>query len=190
MALQKLEAMAIAKLDLEGVPAWRALTPPIALGLVHHPDGVKGHWAREGRVRLARDERERAERAALLDSGVAGVQVKVGKGAGLGAGHGYLGAEHAESAGDASVHNAPRDTLSNGGVEVITLHPDQLEPMDVSIADVDPAVEIRRSEAYKELRQRIQDAGLFKPPGPLMGYGSDIVRCSVLAGLAVVLHTK
>lgn len=36
--------------DTEG---WAPLTPPIALGLVLHPDGVKGHWAREGQIRLA-----------------------------------------------------------------------------------------------------------------------------------------
>ena len=167
-------AMAIAKVDLQGEPAWWPLTPPIALGLVRHPDGIEGHWMREGRVRLAGEERERRERGELLDSGIAGVQAK---------------GDQAPSflAGPSSGSTNPSKTASP---EVVLLSPDQLEPVDVSISDVDPAVEIRRSEAYKELRKKLEDEGLFTPPGTLKGYGSDIIRCSVLAGLAIGLHLK
>ena len=126
MALKRLEAMAIATVDLQGEPAWRALTPPIALGLVHHPDGIRGHWAREGRVRLAQDEKERGERAALLDSGVAGVQDKARLG------DSYLVGVTAQ--------DGLSDSASTTGAEVIILTPERLEPLDVPLADVDPAV--------------------------------------------------
>ncbi|KLT42495.1 fatty acid/sphingolipid desaturase [Cutaneotrichosporon oleaginosum] len=39
--------------DYTAEAGWAPLTPPIALGLVPHPDGTRGHWAREGQIRLA-----------------------------------------------------------------------------------------------------------------------------------------
>ncbi|KAL1407169.1 hypothetical protein Q8F55_006583 [Vanrija albida] len=124
---------AVGRVDLDPRTGWAPLTPPIALGLVAHPDGVKGHWAREGNVRLAR------------------------------------GVLHPAS---------PKE----GGVEVVLLTPQQLEPAPDKRVDAEK--EYARSKAYHELKKRVTDAGLFRPPDALAGYGEDIARYAVLAIIA------
>ena len=52
-ALTRLSKYAIGSIDVDSTTGWTPLTPPIALGLVRHPDGIKGNWKREGPVRLA-----------------------------------------------------------------------------------------------------------------------------------------
>ena len=70
---------------------------------------------------------------------------------------------------------------------VLRLSPDDLEPPEPS---VDPRVERVRSRAYNDLRARVMEAGLFKRPGPLAGYGSDLLRYSSLAAIAFTLFFK
>lgn len=77
--------------------------------------------------------------------------------------------------------------LADGKVEgnvssdVITLTPEQLEPLDTGL---NRRTEQLRSKAYRDLRKRITEAGLFDRPGPLSGYGSDIVRYTGLGAAA------
>jgi delta8-fatty-acid desaturase len=64
--------------------------------------------------------------------------------------------------------------------------PAQLEPESGLNLDVERV----RSKAYQGLRQRIIDAGLFRRPGPLAGYGSDLVRYALLGFLAFYLYFR
>jgi delta8-fatty-acid desaturase len=52
-AIARLRKYAIGRVEYDDELGWPALTPPIALGLIRHPNGVKGDWKREGTVRLA-----------------------------------------------------------------------------------------------------------------------------------------
>jgi delta8-fatty-acid desaturase len=54
--------------------------------------------------------------------------------------------------------------------------------------DLDLSLEASRSRAYRDLKSRIEAAGLFSAPGSLMGYGADVARYSILAGLAAWLY--
>jgi delta8-fatty-acid desaturase len=127
--LDRMTKFAVGRVVVDDAEGWAPLTPPIQLGLVRHPDGVKGHWKREGNVRAAKD---------IIDA-----------------------------------------TTS---VEVVTITPDMIEPLPVPA--IDRKKERARSKAYHELKARVVDAGLFVPPGPLSGYGKDIVRYLALAGSA------
>ncbi|BEJ15199.1 hypothetical protein CspHIS471_0409660 [Cutaneotrichosporon sp. HIS471] len=131
--------------DMEG---WAPLTPPIALGIVPHPDGVKGHWAREGQIRLATQ---------IVDG------VKGG----------------ASDKGSGEVNAGPM------GLEVVELNPSMMEPLPVP--HVERAREHARSKAYRILKGKLEDKGYFERPGPLSGYGSDIVRYLLLGGGAAYL---
>lgn len=73
-----------------------------------------------------------------------------------------------------------------GGEEVV-LTPEMLEPLE---SGLDGRVERGRSRAYAELKGRVEDAGLFVPPGPLAGYGRDVVRYLLLGGGAAFLFFK
>ena len=83
--------------------------------------------------------------------------------------------------------------LADGKVEgdvskaIITLTPDQLEPLDTGLSR---RTEQIRSKAYRDLRRKITEAGLFERPGPLSGYGSDIARYTFLATMAFGLFFK
>lgn len=55
--------------------------------------------------------------------------------------------------------------------------------------DLDLSLEASRSRAYRDLKSRIEAAGLFSAPGTLMGYGADVARYSILAGLAAWLYS-
>lgn len=123
--VQYMSKFAIARVEFDEQLGWEPLTPPIQLGLVRHPDGIKGHWKREGHVRAAKD---------LLEDG------------------------------------EPQD--------VVIISPDMLEPPH--IAGIDRLKERARSNAYHDLKAKVVDAGLFVPPGPLSGYGKDIVRYGLL----------
>jgi hypothetical protein len=139
-ALQRMEKYVVGLVEIDEEEGWKPLTPPIALGLVRHPDGVKGHWAREGSIRLAE-----------------------GKGDPL----------------------ACPNTDSPFGPEINTLSPGDLEPPS---SDLDLRKERARSKAYHELKTRITEAGLFNRPGPLSGYGSDILRYTLLGSAAFALY--
>ena len=52
-AKMRMERMVVARVNIDIAEGWAPLIPPIALGLVQHPDGQPGHWTREGKVRLA-----------------------------------------------------------------------------------------------------------------------------------------
>ena len=52
-AIARLRKYAIGRVEYDDEIGWAALTPPIALGLIRHPNGAKGDWKREGAVRLA-----------------------------------------------------------------------------------------------------------------------------------------
>lgn len=131
-AIARMLKMRVGRVEVDPEEGWRALTPPIALGLVQHPDGVKGHWISEGPV--------------------------------------VLGA-----------------TMNMAGVkqEVVVLSPEQLEPLDTIL---DRKQEQLRSRAYHDLKSRIKEAGLFDRPGPLSGYGSDLLRYTALGGSAFALY--
>ncbi|KAL7420302.1 hypothetical protein Q5752_005271 [Cryptotrichosporon argae] len=130
--IARMAKFAVGRVELDDEHGWRSLTPPIQLGLVRHPDGVKGHWKREGRV--------------------------------------VLGTDRLKETGD-----------------VVVLQPDDLEPLD---AGMDQRREKKRSSAYHELKARVTEAGLFNPPGPLSGYGRDIIRYCLLGGTALVLFFR
>jgi delta8-fatty-acid desaturase len=130
-AISRLKKFIIARVELDEEVGWRPLTPPIALGLVRHPNGVKGDWAREGAVRL-------------------GTSIQGEEG------------------------------------EPLRISVDQLEP---AVSTLDLRKEKERSTAYRELREKIVAAGLFERPGPLGGYGKDIVRYASLGGAAFGMKT-
>lgn len=129
-ALARIAKYTVGTVNVDAETGWRPYTPPIALGLVRHPDGVKGHWAREGAVRLAGGK-------------------------------------------------------SDGNVILLT--PAEIEPAPSTI---DMATEKARSKAYHQLKSRITEAGLFERPGPLGGYGSDLLRYALLGGAAFGLHLR
>lgn len=54
--------------------------------------------------------------------------------------------------------------------------------------DLDLALEGSRARAYRDLKTRIQAAGLFSAPGTLLGYGPDIARYCILGGIAAWLY--
>lgn len=80
-----------------------------------------------------------------------------------------------------------KTTVNNGAPtrEIVTLTPEMIEP--IARPEVDRRREHERSKAYHKLKARVVDAGLFNPPGPLAGYGSDIVRYSLFFGGAQLL---
>ncbi|WRT63320.1 uncharacterized protein IL334_000225 [Kwoniella shivajii] len=141
--LKRMEKFVVGKIELDK-KGWLPLTPPIALGLIKHPDGIKGHWAKEGQVTLAES---------ILQKTIS------------------LNPEKAP---------IPSIPTGNGikNLDVHTLSPEELEP---PLSDMNREIEYKRSLAYQELRKRVVDAGLFKPPGPLAGYGSDLARYTILA---------
>ncbi|WVQ78392.1 hypothetical protein IAT38_000478 [Cryptococcus sp. DSM 104549] len=143
--LERMNKFIVGRVDV-GAKGWLPLTPPIALGLVRHPDGVKGHWAREGAVTLGESI---LQQAISLDPS------------------------------SAPIPATPNPNPAAEGAPVITLHPAQLEPPESS---VNLEKEQQRSREYQELRKRIVDAGLFSAPGPLAGYGTDIIRYLLLGG--------
>jgi delta8-fatty-acid desaturase len=155
-ALARIRRLAVARISVDGGyerVGWKALTPPIALGLVSHPDGVKGHWTREGSVSLA---------TSILQRGIT-----------INASSGPIPA--------VPLPGTPAET----GAEVIRLSVGELEP---EMSELQAEVERERSRAYADLRKKVDEAGLFGRPGPLAGYGSDLVRYSVLAGLGFGLY--
>ena len=149
-ALQRIERFAIGRVEVDKEGGWRPLTPPIALGLVRHPDGVKGHWAREGTVSLGE---------AILQRGIS------------------IDPEAAPI--PLTPHTPPSKTAN-----IIKLTPEQLEPAS---SNLDRRKEQIRSEAYQELKQRIVEAKLYERPGPLAGYGADLVRYTLLGSAAFSL---
>jgi delta8-fatty-acid desaturase len=122
-ALARLKKYAIGRVEYDDELGWPALTPPIALGLIRHPNGVKGNWKREGSVRLAGE---------VIDD--------------------------------------ERDGI-------VKLRAEELEPAP---SELDLRMERRRSKAYHDLKDKLMEAGLFEWPGPLIGYGKDLARYSVL----------
>ncbi|ORX41222.1 fatty acid desaturase-domain-containing protein [Kockovaella imperatae] len=141
-ALRRVERYAIARVVVDPQRGWTPLTPPIALGLVRHEDGQRGHWRREGRLRLAAAE---------------------------------------------SSQNS--DSSSNGrkDLAVLSLQPEQLEPSDSSL---DQQKQHLYALAYRDLKSKLEAAGLFDKPGPLYGYGSDIIRYAALGALAIFFYLK
>nr|ODN87959.1 delta8-fatty-acid desaturase [Cryptococcus depauperatus CBS 7841] len=152
-ALERMERFVVGKVETDS-RGWLPLTPPIALGLVKHPDGVKGHWAREGAVTL---------------------------------GEGILQKSISFDPSSIPVLSAPNHSLSSNSPAIVTLKPSQLEPL---ASTVDMEREHQRSLKYQELRQKITEAGLFGRPGPLAGYGSDLVRYAILVFGALYLHIR
>ena len=142
-ALARMKRLVVGRVEVDEL-GWRPLTPPIALGLVRHPDGQAGHWVKEGQV--------------VLGTSILG-ELSQGQG----------------------VDVEKKDTKD---MSVVELSPAQLEPPQT---ELDLKREQFRSKAYRELRGRVEEAGLFTPPGPLAGYGSDIVRYSLLGGTAFYL---
>lgn len=85
----------------------------------------------------------------------------------------------------APIPATPTSTLRTSiGSKVITLHPAQLEPAS---SNLDRRTEHLRANAFKGLKLRINEAGLFDCPGPLAGYGSDVLRYTLLGGAAFSL---
>ncbi|TYJ56635.1 hypothetical protein B9479_002727 [Cryptococcus floricola] len=143
LTLEKMKKFTVGRVEL-GKGGWLPLTPPFALGLVKHPDGVKGHWAKEGDVALGQ---QIFQQAISLDPA------------------------------KAPIPSLPNPNPAKSDTEVITIEPSQLEPPG---SDVDMAQEQRRSDDYRELKRRIEAAGLFQRPGPLAGYGTDLLRYAFL----------
>lgn len=139
-SIERLDRLVVGRVDINEEEGWRPLTPPIALGLEKHPNGVKGHWIREGAVSLGEAT---LQRGSSLDD--------------------------------------PSYCKPSTQADVITLHPAQLEPAP---SGLDPKVERLRSKAYHDLKDDILKAGLFDRPGPLAGYGSDLLRYIFLGAAA------
>lgn len=134
--LDRMQNFVVGRVQVDDTVGWRPLTPPIALGLRPHPDGVKGHWMREGRVRLEAEPECGTTTSSTVNAGPT-------------------------------------------AQEVIKITPADLEPS--TQAEVDLRTERKRSKSYRTLKARVEDAGLFRPPGPLAGYGEDIARYLILA---------
>ncbi|WWC57696.1 uncharacterized protein I303_100230 [Kwoniella dejecticola CBS 10117] len=142
------------ELDSKG---WLPLTPPITLGLVRHPNGVKNNWLKEGSVSLG---------TSIL-AGMANLPIT-------------LNSEH-EPIPVPTTEKSDGIPLSSGpGTDqtIYTLTVDQLEP---PTSELDREVEYKRSKAFQELKKRISEAGLFKPSGWLYGYETEIIRYLLLA---------
>jgi delta8-fatty-acid desaturase len=77
--------------------------------------------------------------------------------------------------------NVPAKADENG---VISITREMLEPAESGLSRKQERV---RSMAYRELKGRIVDAGLFERPGPLAGYGKDIARYLALGTAAFSL---
>jgi delta8-fatty-acid desaturase len=58
-AIARIKKYAIGRVEYDDATGWPALTPPIALGLIRHTNGMKGDWKREGAVRLAGQDLQR-----------------------------------------------------------------------------------------------------------------------------------
>ena len=80
-----------------------------------------------------------------------------------------------------------------------SLTPLSLEPVQVDSAHrleipsehlVDPKQEMQRSLAYRELRERLERAGLFRAEGWHKGYLGDLIRYTLLAGLAAGFYFR
>ena len=140
--LDRMSKFVVGRVELDDTTGWKPLTPPIALGLRPHPDGVKGHWMREGRIRLEAEP-------------------------------------ECGTTTTSTVNHGPM------GLEVVTITPNDIEPP--AQPEVDLRTERKRSKAYRTLKARIEQAGLFRPPGPLAGYGEDIARYLILAGASAFL---
>lgn len=125
-AIARLRKYATGRVEYDDEIGWAALTPPIALGLIRHPNGIKGDWKREGTIRLAGE-------------------------------------------------------VEDGHDGIVKLRAEELEPMP---SELDLRMERRRSKAYHGLKDKLKEAGLFEWPGPLIGYGKDLVRYFLLGGLA------
>ncbi|KIR54283.1 delta8-fatty-acid desaturase [Cryptococcus gattii Ru294] len=149
--IEMMNKFTVAKVDI-GKKGWPPLTPPIALGLVRHADGIKGHWAREGHVILGQTI---LQQSISLDPS------------------------------SAPIPPVPNPNPPSPNPTVITLEPAQLEP---PASAVDLEREEQRSEDYRQLKKRLVEAGLFKPPGPLAGYGTDIIRYTLFAFGAFYLY--
>lgn len=145
-AIKRLERFAIGTVEIDERLGWAPLTPPISLGLVRHPSGVKGQWIREGAVTLGEDVLSRGSTTPQLEKG------------------------------DPADRPAP-----------IQLSPAHLEPEP---STVDRRQEQLRSLAYQQLKVKLQQAGMFRRPGPLAGYGSDIARYLLLGAMAFYLFFK
>ncbi|WVR03168.1 hypothetical protein IAU60_000159 [Kwoniella sp. DSM 27419] len=143
--LERMKKFVVGKVEVDE-KGWMPLTPPIALGLVQHPDGNKGHWAREGAVTLGES---------ILQKGIS------------------------LDPASAPIPSIPTARSIPPNPPVIIITPKDLEPV---ISDIDRQREQIRLQAYHELRKRIVEAGLFKRPGPLAGYGSDLIRYTILGG--------
>lgn len=152
-AIEMMNKFTVARVD-NGKKGWPPLTPPIALGLVRHLDGIKGHWAREGHVILGQTI---LQQSISLDPS------------------------------SAPIPPVPNPNPPSPNPTVITLEPAQLEP---PASAVDLEREEQRSEDYRQLKKRLVEAGLFKPPGPLAGYGTDIIRYTLFAFGAFYLYFK
>ena len=151
-ALERMERLIIGRVEVDEDEGWKPLTPPIALGLVRHPDGIKGHWSREGMVTLGES---------TLQEGV------------------FLDPSTAE------MSSIPSSILERPlAANVVTLHPAQLEPSPTTLNRRQERI---RSKAYQDLKRRVVEAGLFGRPGPLAGYGSDLLRYLSLGGAAFSL---
>ena len=141
-ALRRIEKYAIGRVELDLEKGWKPLTPPITLGLVRHSDGQRGHWKREGQLRLeAPTVDHKREKTRSMDSKAAN--------------------------------------------DVLYLELEQLEPVQTSL---DRRKEHARDVAYRELKVKLEAAGMFERPGPLAGYGADIVRYCLLGISAFGLY--
>lgn len=143
--LARMSKFVVGRVELDDSTGWRPLTPPIALGLRPHPDGVKGHWMREGRIRLEAEPECGTTTTSTVNPGPT-------------------------------------------SLDVVSITPKDIEPP--AQPEVDLRTERKRSKAYRTLKARIEQAGLFKPPGPLAGYGEDIARYLILAGGSALLFFK
>lgn len=140
--LERMSKFVVGRVQLDEAIGWRPLTPPIALGLRPHPDGVKGHWMREGRIRLEAEPECGTTTTSTVNPGPT-------------------------------------------GLDVVTITPADIEPP--AQPEVDLRTERKRSKSYRTLKARIEQAGLFTPPGPLAGYGEDIARYLMLAAGSALL---
>ena len=140
-ALKRIEKYAIGRVEIDREQGWDPLTPPITLGLIRHPDGLRGHWKREGELRLQVAEPSKTSKRRSVDTRTS---------------------------------------------DVVYLEPEQLEVPNT----LDRRKEHVHAVAYRDLRKKLYDAGMFVSPGPLAGYGSDIIRYVSLGAIAAFLYFR
>ncbi|WVQ64415.1 uncharacterized protein L199_002581 [Kwoniella botswanensis] len=153
--LERMKKYVVGRVEVDE-KGWKPLTPPIALGLIRHPNGVKNNWVKEGMVTLGQS---------ILQQQQVNIPIT-------------LNDDKAPIPTISASVDPSEIQLKETNVDIYRLTVEQLEPPN---SELDREIEYKRSKAFQELKKRVKDAGLFKPSGWLYGYETEIIRYIALA---------